>query len=135
MVGLKQQTSTVSKLYYKDPLKAAIMSRDFGVEIQMNAFVSPYEKDSYELRTVPLWVILRDMVKKDLDTGGNEYIVSPDSYHIFQPMVGDLVRIRSWVDPQILWKERHSIPEVFKYVEDILQRNNLHFFMPEREDE
>jgi len=70
------------KLYYTNPLHAAIMAQEFGVKFKTPRGQNMYWDGGSDFRT-----------EKDCGVyGGEEYIINPDSYDIFKPIVGDLVQ-------------------------------------------
>ena len=64
----------MAKLYYDDPLAAAYMAREFGVE---------FEGDNYQSLTESCY--MANSKPKEMP-----FIVRPNSLHVFEPMEGDL---------------------------------------------
>lgn len=121
--------------YYIDPLKAAWMAREFGVEF--------------------FWELSRMDGLKLID----RYVVHPDSLHIFEPMEGDVVFMTALgggfgvglynvcLDGEDIYdnhicisniKSKDSVMESGDmwgslFLGEIVQRNNKAFFMPETE--
>lgn len=83
----------MTHLYYTDPLAAAYMKREYGVDIQMRSHVAPYGRKDYALRSVPLWVILK-YTDKDFTIGTEKYVVAQESADIFTPQDNDAGRVR-----------------------------------------
>ena len=122
----------MTKLYYNDGLRAAIMFRDHGVWLQT--------KGGRALRTIRAII--------DYCNLGQKAYVHPDSYHIFKPEDGDMD-----IDGDILYDNpKQKIGEScisdgeggFKkgiwcvskdYKANIIRRNNTAFFMPKQEQE
>lgn len=115
------------KLFFTDPLKAAIAARDFGVRIQGCA-----EGDTF-----------RCMIGDVINGIRSPYYVHKNSYPIFEPQVGDYggdgyissvvikvteSHVRICVGIDSAWVE---IPKD-KFI--IEKRNGLYFPWPERED-
>ena len=132
----------MSKLYYNDPFVAAYMAREFGVKSRIQGYGDKsclefkYSNDWSDI--VELWIC-----EEQADERG----IHPDSYSVFEPMVGDLI---SWTightkyDKEVIVKSvesngRHDLdffaslfekPE-YKYLGvKIIQRNNKPFFTP-----
>ena len=68
----------MTKLYYDDPLAAAYMAREFGVEYKSNYTKDWLSAQSYTSRGNFDWLYV-------------EYHIHPDSLDIFTPKEGDLV--------------------------------------------
>jgi hypothetical protein len=64
------------KLYYTDPLQAAYMSREFGVKWK--------ERDGR--------ILADDNNYNTVIFHHGRYSVHPDSYHVFEPQVGDIIK-------------------------------------------
>ncbi len=105
------------KKYYNDPLAAAYMAMEFGVK---------YVDDNPKAGT-ETW--LGKFLYAD------KYHIHPDSYHIFEPQVGDVI-----IDAlgQTLKQGNMSKTDCFMLVKDgvcrIIQRNDKPFFWPESEE-
>lgn len=136
------------KLYYDDPLAAAYMAREFGVEFLQDELVDEVSCASPKLFTSASH--FDDKFHFHInDKKGRKYYIHPDSYHIFEPQGNDVgfdtcdnetylcnVGIEmNWPgyenavltcnDGGDFWK----IHDNFK----IIQRNNKPFFMPKEE--
>ncbi len=127
------------KRYYTDPLAAAFMSREFGVEL--NKYVTTPASAKGIGYTSFKKAPYKSAVRDELYSKTRKYYIHPDSYHIFEPQAGDVgfdrgctaachVRIineRRWCfdsDPQG-W----PMCDGFK----IIQRDNKPFFWPKEE--
>lgn len=108
----------MSKLYYKDPLAAAYMAREFGVK--------------FDIPNSPTPLAMRREGK---------YYIHPDSYHVFEPRVGDLVAY-GWVSTpcQLIGKvtneaifNAHGVPIERDKYRKIIQRKGKPFFMRKEE--
>lgn len=92
----------MSKLYYTDPLAAAIMARDFGVELYSNHTdeqMDEYDKSEpqrsfrwFDSCLTDGWMHDVEMVSdaiRFIEDASDKIYVYPDNYDIFQPKVGD----------------------------------------------
>lgn len=126
--------------HYTDPLQAAFMARDYGVKFTSQMLFQRIRRG--EILSV---------------SDGEKYIVAPESEHIFQPQVGDVVTFKTddgclCVDAveQVYFQGDESYPYVgngdtviqlcashpdWIHAADtkIIQRNGKAFFMPEEE--
>lgn len=108
------------KLYYKDPLAAAYMEREFGVKSELTSVTKTVIPPVDEIK----------------------YVVDSDNYHIFEPQVGDLWAGKGEDARCCVWymDEEHNVTK-FKKDKGLRQRmkiysrNNKPFFMPEVEDD
>lgn len=109
------------KLFYTDPLASAYMAREFGVEYRAKPSGLAVTCD----------VSLDDGMGKSINIkpNGDVYYIHPDSYHIFEPRVGDYVSFRK--DKEVYLVDEYSSWDVPP--DKIIQRNNKPFFMPEGE--
>ena len=111
---------TEEKLYYTDPLAAAYMAREFGVNI-IDA-----DGDSCNHESID-WAMF---IAMDFD----QLYIHPDSYHIFEPQVGDLVTHEYYCpecsESLTTWGEAFS-QQLDSGEYKIIQRNNKPFFWPE----
>lgn len=126
------------KLYYKDPLKAAYMAREFGVQILIEN--EKYEEDNGQdpYKYIADWYIICEQKKFYKDEGN----IHPDSYDIFKPKGGDIGigigeynYIYCYEDDNTGWGTEDCSPQLFAKddkIEKIL-RDGKHFFMPEIE--
>ena len=114
--------SSRNKLYYTDPLKAAWMAREFGVVIEQARCKSSieWEQDFYKS------ICYDAMLRHD-----KTYYIHPDSYHVFEPVEGDMVGYYD-LDGLFAGKIIGKFG-TFKY-KTIIQRNNTAFFHPEQEE-
>tara|TARA_R110000868_G_scaffold365633_1_gene628526 strand:- start:588 stop:1043 length:456 start_codon:yes stop_codon:yes gene_type:complete len=149
----------MSNLFYKDPLKAAYMAREFGVEFANSS------RDIHEdcQRTLEfLWgkTILSGELKVLNSQIYKRYLIHPDSLDIFKPMVGDVtyndscaqvvVSDETWTQYCKKSDETRKLDEDCKYNSEfevcttvsidnvlldegeiIIQRNGKQFFSPE----
>lgn len=114
----------MKKMYYTDPLKSAWMVREFGVQYgQKNMagdIVYIYRKIGNQEYKASQHILESNM-----------YYIHPDSLHIFEPKVGDIVFTGDNDYMEItydvaMFRERHGISK-------IIQRDNRAFFTPEVE--
>jgi hypothetical protein len=154
----------MSKLYYTDPLKAAWMAREFGVEYTHSNLKG---HDKYTYNYIPFFDYEYDSYP---ECPKNEAItdpcmlfeIDPDSLHIFEPKVGDVIKVN---DPPNYFGEL-QVTITIKSIRDIdangcygpfvdfiygdeeynwfcpgevdfetIYRDNKVFFMPEVEDD
>ncbi len=137
----------MSKLYYTDLLAAAYMVREFGVRFVPNirGYSSPASVD-LTIRGEDNQSISWLMVDGELDGWNNKIgeaikpnekiYIHPDSYHIFEPQVGDegkdsAGRLCRFIPNKWICWSRSGEPV---YPMRIIQRNNKPFFMPEGEE-
>ena len=133
----------MSKLYYDDPLKAAIMARDFGVK---------YRAKPRGL-AVTCDVSIDDGMGEriNIKPNGDIYYVHKDSADIFKPMVGDVLSDTSskclevvdndwekrnkWDGGRIRYSKMITICDAqnrfVKGFSKIIQRDGKSFFTPE----
>ena len=121
------------KKYYDDPLIAAYMAREFGVLVspKMNTGEINWSC-KYPSRGV--YTHEWEALPPDWD----RYYIHPDSWHIFEPQVGDFItqdgddfchKIVSFgANKQPVCS--HTSVLYDPYWSDITQRNGKHFFMP-----
>ncbi|QDP62904.1 MAG: hypothetical protein Unbinned5081contig1002_9 [Prokaryotic dsDNA virus sp.] len=110
----------MTKLYYADPLSAAYMAREFGVKMYI-------EGSNVELNSWNDFFV--EYGGGTIDAFSDEFYVHPDSYHIFEPQVGDVFED---ANHRILKKHKHTIAVIHPIT--IIQRNNRPFFWPESEE-
>jgi len=121
------------KYYYTDPLASAWMAKYFGIN---------YSQDSFFV-----WHV----TSGDMELGADhkKLYIHPDSLHLLEPQVGDLVTAKNdfvqyvaFVEKDGLHKCNTHFPDViltengdcpFK-VTSIIQRNGIAFMMPEVEE-
>jgi hypothetical protein len=123
----------MSKLYYTDPLKAAMMARDFGVKYTAGRPVyDKYEQEDYynffehECDGYPECPT-REYIRPQ---GLTKWHIHPDSYHIFELKEGD--GVKSLISDNIYILQN---PLLFSEGDKpiTIQRNNTAFFMPIKE--
>lgn len=121
------------KLYYKDPLQAAWMHREFDV------WYEEYFTNEKKITTAP-----NDIKYHEWMDSEHKWWILLESHPIFEPQAGDLV---SWtlykgqkVHEQTFYDSAYpSLIEALSSDDDalsevkIIQRNNKAFFMPEVE--
>lgn len=123
------------KKFYDDPLAAAIMARDFGVEILVEN--EKYQPDNGEspVKFTRGW---RDIL--DYWIGGE---INPDSYHILEPKDGDLISIEG-PDAEYVYEKdgkmyvmcyenMHSQEYHVSTSNNVIQRDGKPFFTPSEE--
>ena len=144
------------KLYYTDALAAAYMASEFGViftkEIKAGLWQSSLHHDSaidYDIKITPR---RGRKIDKRLSPYKPPFYIHPDSYHIFEPQVGDLVKINYGICNDEYDKSANDHYQVISLVRNkefqlartpryfsfnkmrrIIQRNNKPFFWPEEE--
>lgn len=110
----------MTKLYYKDPVDAAYMAREFGVKLNNRG------RGAYP-------IISLNVESGNTGAGTKEkYYIHPDSYGIFEPQSGDVwqyILLSGYCiltgDESIKWA---------RYIGGkIIQRNGKPFFVPEVE--
>ena len=120
------------KKYYDDPLIAAYMCREFGVKVCLLNTESPDPLFSlsdlaYAIKVQSMGVVIKE-----------NYYIHPDSLHIFEPQVGDLItQDGDSFCHKVVSVGDNEQPVCFytgvlyePYWSDIIQRNGKHFFMP-----
>lgn len=114
-------------MYYKDPLKAAYMAREFGVKYNKPKFYKHYS-DYISARLFELWNGSESERRK-----GFKLTVHPDSEHIFEPQEGDLTEWSGGKNCEVRWRAIVTNIENCLTNEKIIQRDNKAFFTPESE--
>jgi len=122
---------TDKKLYYTNPLHAAIMAQEFQVEFKTPRGQNMYWDGASDFRT-----------EKDCGVyGGEQYIINPDSYGIFKPVVGDIItdgedchyiEYFDYTDKNQAWSEERCI---LITESEIIRRGDKPFFTPLEETE
>jgi hypothetical protein len=119
----------MSKLYYTDPLKAAMMARDSGVKYTAGRPVyDKYEQEDYynffehECDGYPECPT-REYIRPQ---GLTKWHIHPDSYHIFEPQEGDMLLF----DDKPCFTDWASRKRPYEDNEQVVMRNNTAFFMP-----
>ena len=109
----------MSKLYYTDPLKAAWMTREFGVKVQMLIYLDDGTclSDVLSIPSILDFYMRMPTIK---------LYIHPDSYGIFEPQKRDRVVGR------MLW--RYDKGYYLDKDSKIIQRDDKAFFMPTKED-
>lgn len=132
------------KAYYRCPLQAAYMNKEFGVEF----------KDANPKTGTEAW--LGKFLYREVET----YYIHPDSMSVFEPQVGDMItqkdddgiqELSGWVGDKddeglVIYsflqngkpvaKGRSIMDHImFEDVEMIIQRDNKPFFWPQFEEQ
>lgn len=127
------------KLYYSDPLAAAYMVREYQVKIIREGIKSVIDKhgEFYSCKSLAGHIFNKYNTKE-------KYYIHPDSYHIFKPKAGDLIRAfsRSWSgDGELISYVREDLGTDQFLIEDnvfvwsskflnTIERGNKLFFQP-----
>jgi len=130
----------MTRLYFKDPVQALWMMKEFGVKILYP--LSEWEK---EMGSPTLFFTYGSLLGKMLSfQTPDKLYIAKESEHIFEPKEGDIVKVEEFFE-----EKQDSIVEVFEtgdcrqyFVVDrigyniepsktqIIMRNNKHFFNP-----
>lgn len=122
----------MTKYYYDCPIKAAYMAKYFGVKLQI-LVANESECQLYS------W-----FYNMALPSGaGKNLYIHPNSLHILEPQVGDLIKeygapLYRYLDGKLsngdftAYKNKYDIK--FDEVARIVERNNIPFIYPEIED-
>ena len=122
-----------NKLYYTDPRHASIMMSAFGAKI--------YWQHDVDRKQVPqeLSNLAHDIYHGSVWQG--KYYIHPDSYHIFEPQVEDVIICDHRGEPAWIADIKKDWCSFdtgggcnFTGVRKIIQRNDKPFFMPESEE-
>ena len=121
-----------NKLYYNDPLIACYMAREFGVKYS--------EKPDGTNELYWCSYMEDDYFDDDEENRYDKAYIHPDSYHIFEPQVGDwgnegdypcsVCGIEDDGTISVMIGDEHAFAENFR----IMVRNNRPFFWPESEE-
>lgn len=139
----------MTKYYYDDPLQVAYMAREFGVKYQTKYMgIEGADIDSMygELAATKGCVELRlSLFGLDAELGSmpkDKVYIHPDSLHIFEPQVGDMVlnnrvggvNVLTVTDiaPRYAYQVHYSLAIELNLI--IIQRQNKAFFMPKSEE-
>lgn len=122
------------KLYYTDPLKTLWMRARFQVR-----FTDPRGREYQDFDWEGLMEDAFNEEAWDAYSVTTPTHAHPDSYKIFEPQLGDDVRIDGFtytVTEGNGYPDGGSVPlrEVKLADHEIIRRNEKHFFMPEKED-
>jgi len=144
----------MTKLYYTDPLAAAYMSREFGVEYHKLGKIANWKVWQID-GEVDGAIFIDPKIMSHIDflhDFGGKFSIHPDSLHIFEPQEGDYiyfdnefgenrdeygigeVSISLWTD-EVLSVRWGNIGLRLNECENvrIIQRNGKPFFWPEEE--
>lgn len=138
----------MTRYYYICPIKAAYMSKEFGVNFKQWLYPSVHST-KVELCDVSFLDIVREIEYSEEDTKEgkfrNRYIVARISESIFEPKKADFILlpdIESFVVIDEVKKvfdngniETVSYQRPFEKGKQIIMRDNKHFFMPEVEND
>ena len=119
----------MKKMYYKCPIEAAYMARNFGV----NFLFDPEPKDN---AVFLYWN--RNALVNTLQI--NRFYIHPDSLSIFEPQVNDMNNEgyfftgNSEYCDGVWYKKQYNESTMFSSSKNIIQRNNKPFIVPEVEE-
>ena len=120
----------MGKLYYTDPLQAAYMAKEFGVDFIIKWWGEEIIAKHSDAIKQPKQFVANMIMKHK----AGKFCIHPDSYHIFEPQVGDLVLFGKYNNHYGIFKPvAPEYADNFKLI-PIIQRNNKPFFNPEKED-
>lgn len=131
----------MTRYYYTDPLAAAWMAKQYGMQFE------PREKSWNKIEHwTSLIAELEDCHSIEEDRARGKYYIHPDSLPLLEPNIGDLVIFLNARTTHIVSdvcsfasgyktisvqdKDNNFYPEELK----IIQRNNIAFIWPEREE-
>jgi len=124
----------VGKLYYTSPLEAAYMAKEFGVKLRT------WELDNgVHPKRWRYWDADDKSLTEDYSKGccSPEIEVDPDSYHIFDKKIGDVLYLHEDPMSSIFYEDVHILSESTNqnYLKNftyniIIQRDNKPFFNP-----
>lgn len=116
----------MANIYYDDPLAADYMAREYGVKYEE---VPELEVDSNAY-------IMTLYTDDGLYEGPKHFTITPDSLHIFEPKVGDLVSYNKCLKDNygIFHEPDPEYKDNFKGI-PIIQRENKPFFWPKGGDD
>lgn len=134
----------MTRYFYNDPLAAAYMAREFGVQLQYwysgikAIYPDRIEIFGEEFREIPQnWhTSLADILGGGMHLNHARYYIHPDSLPIFEPRMGDLCEFTRYDDDgELIENEFAEYGNVFPIgIPDlIIQRDNKPFFWPESE--
>lgn len=122
----------MTKLYYTDPLKAAYMAREFGVEMcaavkdELCGYIYSYNYGGDWLSIILDSKGIRDSAWAKPEN----FHVLPEFHHIFEPQQGDIDSFGAEYSRGVWFYGDYE--QVYDYAK-IIMRNGKHFFMPEVE--
>lgn len=119
------------KMFYKDPIHAAMMAESFGVGYER--MECPHDTPDEMINIVPC-ILLSSADSKEV-----KIYIHKDSYSIFLPKEGDLYVGGSWLPSGVFGSKVTEIDYAtyaFKtdFDGEIIHRNGKAFISPEREE-
>lgn len=120
------------KYFYTDALKAAWMTREFGIKIDGSDVVSIY-KDT-PIDEYPYEVLCSNAAIKTIPE--IKYYIHPDCHEMLKPQVGDVLQNKGIIYKDIKYDVVTNLNAQWIQVKPIIiiQRNGNAFFMPECEE-
>jgi len=111
----------MKKLYYTCPIEAAYMTKNFGIifDDEYRIFVN--------LESIGMYLDF-DILKDDI-----KHYIHPESLSIFEPQVGDLVRIDIAPFHDFIIMNSYFLSTNCE-IKEIIQRNGRAFIMPEAQN-
>lgn len=110
------------RYFYTDPIAAAWMERHHGMSFYMNGY-----------KIAQPTAFCHDVIEEDKCNGRPEkYYIYPDSLHLLEPKVGDMIHAKPSPYLSFLWS-RSCRSSVYENI-TIIQRNGLAFMWPEVEE-
>jgi len=136
------------KLYYDDALQAAWMTREFNVKITAPVATGSGGLEQSKQR-IPAWVWGRYIENQARSRNGFKYYIHPDnSYDIFKPQVGDLIKgcdSKNYILRHMFYTiyslngiyedENNQETKLDGNIKEIIQRNGKPFFNPKVQNE
>ncbi len=110
----------MSRYFYTDPLAAAWMAKHFGMRfktIQNSLYAERYDE------------IAEYKWRFDLNHIGNKFYIHPDSLHLLEPQLMDMVQGFQNDDIRLLFPKEKL--EEIKKSDKVIQRNHVQFMWPE----
>lgn len=142
---MKANAMPAERYFYTDPLAAAWMAKHFGMQIFAPVFAAGTGKYSQSRTPLPVWCWARKIEQAELakNTDGERYYIHPDSLHLLEPRVGDVVQFTACdyanqpglQQSRVWWKpylDKWSLPQDAGNIR-IIQRDGKPFHWPEKE--
>lgn len=136
------------RYFYTDPLAAAWMAKHFGMKFYIKIYGALQKDFNDKYSEISDW---ENIMEEPLNGWGDyTYIVHPDSLHLLEPQVGDLVKhgddfpviVQSNEDYNEVYSRNMESTVHYCALEDfegdkyeIIQRNGISFMWPEVENE
>lgn len=116
------------KAFYTDPLAAAWMLRHHGMGFNVSSGVAE------NIKHIRIWDEITDYYRP-----GNKFYIHPDSLHLLEPQVGDLVSVNNGQDAGIAFHQDFidalkTNYTSFAHQVTIIQRNGIAFMWAEFEE-